>query len=184
MEDWGSVLRRVGDRNWQPFRDLSEPYSMGIWYPLEWEYLSPYTADHSCSWQPKTCRNLVTISSGLCRLFAALILRFPKHNGGPFHWGRINPVDRRQMTSKRERPGGCQNGKIAKCRTSRPTAAVSPERRGAWRARRCAEPDPRHERRRCRTAKVRMQLGWPATNNSGRNCRSPRRGAILHPKKP
>ena len=41
-----------------------------------------------------TCRNFVTISSGFGRLFAMCFLRFPKHSGGPLHWGRIRSNSR------------------------------------------------------------------------------------------
>ncbi|MCU9850563.1 hypothetical protein OEZ60_21545, partial [Defluviimonas sp. WL0024] len=42
-----------------------------------------------CPTSTSTCRNFMTISSGLCRFVAMSILRSPKHNGGPLHWGRI-----------------------------------------------------------------------------------------------
>lgn len=45
-----------------------------------------------CQTSTSTCRSFATISSRLCHFVAILILRFPKHNGGPLHWGRINQV--------------------------------------------------------------------------------------------
>lgn len=42
-----------------------------------------------CPVRTSTCRNFVTISSGLGRLFAMCFLRFPKHCGGPLQWEKI-----------------------------------------------------------------------------------------------
>ncbi|WP_373051376.1 hypothetical protein, partial [Thalassovita aquimarina] len=43
-----------------------------------------------CPTSTSTCRSFVTISSGLCRFLAILVLHFLKHNGGPFQWGKTN----------------------------------------------------------------------------------------------
>ena len=42
-----------------------------------------------CPVRTSTCRNFVTISSGLGRLLDICFLRFPKQSGGPIQWGRI-----------------------------------------------------------------------------------------------
>jgi hypothetical protein len=41
-----------------------------------------------CPTSTSTCRNFVTISSGLCRLFAIYDPPFPNYNGVPTQWGK------------------------------------------------------------------------------------------------
>ena len=41
-----------------------------------------------CPTSTSTCRNFVTISSGVCRLFAISDPPLPNYNGGPTQWGK------------------------------------------------------------------------------------------------
>jgi hypothetical protein len=51
-----------------------------------------------CPTSTSTCRNFVTISSGLCRLFAISDPPLPNYTGGPTRWGRTTTTENDSST--------------------------------------------------------------------------------------